>query len=247
MLGRLTDTSALRRQIVFALLGPAATCARRFGFQFDEFHRLSRSAYYEELREAGLTQLKTAKAFGVSPRTVATLALEHRLVLDENSLAIEHEIRLMTALAAGPATAEALQAVLPRVALPDLQQRLRALHAAGCVRLLETANGKVYEMSPGAVTLEGPEIESRLGALRILLGTVRNVVMARFFSPTAPAATARTFALYSTPELMATLADTTVVELRDRCLQADRAAREGDGGQTYTVALIVTPVDHSTR
>jgi DNA-binding transcriptional ArsR family regulator len=79
------------------------------------------------------------------------------------ALADESRRTVVETLAAGPATAGELAALLP-IARPGVSRHLRVLREAGLVQVRQDAQRRVYSLSPGPLA----EVDEWLGRYRAL-------------------------------------------------------------------------------
>jgi DNA-binding transcriptional ArsR family regulator len=79
------------------------------------------------------------------------------------ALADESRRTVVETLAAGPATAGELAALLP-IARPGVSRHLRVLREAGLVQVRQDAQRRVYSLSPGPLA----EVDQWLGRYRAL-------------------------------------------------------------------------------
>jgi hypothetical protein len=89
----------LQRHLLYAFLGPVASLAKRFRIPLEELERLTRLAYYEDLRKSNATHPEIAEMFGTSLRTVAGVSKHHRSDFLEPQEAVELIRRLEETLA----------------------------------------------------------------------------------------------------------------------------------------------------
>jgi hypothetical protein len=231
--------------LVYTLLQPAIAICRRFAMPLDVIEQLCRLAYYDALRQEGMTQAEVARAFGKSLRTVVAVGR----VFQSDFLAPVEEIRLNRRLeeelATGPLTAAEVAVRLEQDDEEQVQRLLDSLVGAGRAERVGNSEPAAYTLQERLQSLVRDDVNARLDGLRHQLEVVRRAVKARFLpngdgpSPSV----ARTLSFVGTEEDVAKMAEQLVRTMRLHAIDVEEAALEKGGYQRFGVTLAVAPLD----
>lgn len=188
------------RRLTYALMGPAARLAFRFGLGLADVRHLMDMAYFQEARRRGLKLQEVADLMGISISKAALLskALKENFVDDEVEAALPRRIEFM--LWAERLTLARMKQVLPydpkdvndAIKAMERDQRI-ARDLDGVYRLLIDTDRRVWDTWI-----------ARMDGVNNALKNVGNAVYARFFAPELPAF-ARTLTFRARPEDLAEL------------------------------------------
>lgn len=170
----------LERRVLYTMLAPCVNLARGFALPLKELAHLVETAYYHELKRAGLKQSDAADVLGVSSRKVVTLSRQlkeiFRAVELEGTLPRKIEFLLWT----GPQTEGRLRQFFHEHSDAEISASLGALQREGRVKRLNKRPAE-YLVEGRNFRLYKENWIARLDGLNNLLGNVRDVIRARFF------------------------------------------------------------------
>lgn len=170
----------LERRVLYTMLAPCVDLARGFSLPLKELGHLVETAYYHELKRAGLKQSDAADVLGVSSRKVVTLSRQlkeiFRAVELEGTLPRKIEFLLWT----GPQTEGRLRQFFHEHEDEEIEQALGTLLSEGRVKKLNKRPAE-YLVEGRHFRLYRENWIARLDGLNNLLGNVRDVIRARFF------------------------------------------------------------------
>ena len=189
----------LQQRVLYALLVPAVRLAHVFGVSLKDLRGLVDTAYFQELRSAGLTHQQISKALGVSKRTAVSLSRQAR----EQFVgpAVHHNLprRIEFMLGAEPMGEGRIHQLLPGVEPEDIRQALEELRAQGRVREIK---GRTLKFAPAASVRSLPRDTwiARIGGLNSFTENLTNAVFGRFFRD-EPRTFARTLTFHGGPQV----------------------------------------------
>jgi biotin operon repressor len=233
----------LRLHLVAAVLEPAVTLARLGGLSLDELHELTTQAYFNELRDRGLSWNQIARRLGRSRTTVATLAKRlrsHAPTLDTDRFDLQR--RVVALLAEGGAMKASEVARRLRKPRERVDEQLGILASDGV--LVESA-GK-FAVSVEWVELTGEDVERRVSALRHFTQSVAQVLYQRFLAPGDDGcAFARTLTFRS-PSARRTLtrAEATYRDVKRWVHDEDRDAESAEDSTELSVLFAIAERPH---
>lgn len=174
----------LRLRVVALALEPAMVLARAMTLSLDDVENLTRTAYFREYRERGLSLSQIAKRLRKSPRTTAELAKEAQeetassLLVRSERLLIRRQI--LRCLHRGPRSETQLRQALARFPKTAVDEEL--------LYLIEQ---KILDTDVHGVTVHGTMVdltddasEKRFASARHFMNVVTQTLFSRFFSNT---------------------------------------------------------------
>lgn len=179
------DSNVLGRQVLGALLRPAATIAKGLGLPLKTVGEAAELAYFRSVRQGHKTQAEVSQALDVSVRTVANLSrqMKRELLSRDAVVSLELTRKVEFLLWSEPLSELRIAQALPDVGPGDVTRALRTLIDEGRIK---RGGGRtpVYEAIRSATRLvDRKGWLSRLDGLHSLLETVANTVAARFLQP----------------------------------------------------------------
>ena len=195
----------LKQRVLYAMLLPAVRLAHAFGVSLKDLRGLVDSAYFQELRSAGLTHQEIAAALQVSKRTAVNLSRQTR----EQFIGprIHHNLprRIEFMLGAEPMGEGRVHQLLSEVELEDVRQALVELLEQGRIREVP---GRTLKYEPAATVRSLPRDTwmARIGGLNSFTENFTNAVFGRFFRD-EPRTFARTLTFRGGPRVFEALAD----------------------------------------
>ena len=174
------DDGELGERLIYALLRPAVRMAMRSRLPMKELIRLTKLAYFQELRARGLTLQETAESMNTSMPTAARLSRE----IKRNFLRpeIEHQLpqRIEFMLWAEPLSRARLHQLISDHPAADIDEALDAMLEEERIVVSPSSNDVFALESPG-VRLVRDSWFARIGSLNHILENLSNTVVTRFF------------------------------------------------------------------
>lgn len=242
-----TTVPELERQLLYALLRPAAALCRRFRVPLDSLEQLCRLAYYEALREGeGATQAEVAEAFGKSLRTVVSVEKQFRSDFLAPADAVKLSRRCEEVIATGPRSAAEVAA---HIGADEAETRraLEALAAASRARVTTDGDGSEprYELKERLLSLVRDDLRQRLDGLRHQLETISAAVSARFFDAAERPVLARTLSFVGAHDEVRALTERLVRHLRMEAIDVEEKALTGADYERFALTIAIAPTDRS--
>lgn len=233
----------LHERVVYALLRGVTRAARATRFPSKALGRLVELAYFHELRSTGRSVKAIGSWLGVSPRRAAQLskALRQAFVHAERAHTLPRRIEF--ALWAEPLGEGRIRQALGRdVSAADVRGALDALIGQGRVRRIE-GRTPTYAVTRGDSRMPRDTWLARIDALDHLVGTVADVVAARFFDGDARAF-ARTVSLRVRQRDRAELRRLYEDVIWPALERLDAAAADDPTAEAMNLALLWAPKDY---
>lgn len=236
----------LRQRVIYALLLPVTRLAHTFGVNLKALRGLLDTAYFQELRGAGLTHREIGDLLQVSERTAVKLSRQSREQYVAPSMLHNLPRRIEFMLGAEPMGHGRIRQLLPEVSPEHIDAAIGELLEQG--RVTEVP-GRTLKFTPAALARSLPRDTwlVRLGALNSFTENLTNAVFGRFFQA-EPRTFARTLTLRGGPETFETLdafyKDTILPGLRAMHRDHDKAYDAPDEMQQAQVSLCWAPYEH---
>jgi hypothetical protein len=234
-----TRRSELR--LVYSLLKPAIRLAERFRLPMRTMTDLVRLAYYEHLRERGLSNSEIALRLGQTERNVRSFGQRTRTEF----FAAEREVGALrdveNAIAAGAVDVDAIAQHLPELDRGELDEALSHLQREG--RIKRDAHGK-WTASHEYVVLSSEKFHHRIDAVNHFLDTSYRAIVQRLVLDNRQDARVKTISFSAVPQLLQRFLQRLEGELRrDIADLEEQATFDGDENRRYGIAFVCTPVD----
>ena len=177
-----SEQTDVRRRLTFALLRMPVELARRADVPAKMLEQWLRLAYFQALRQSGLTVAQASEVLKVSEPTAARLSRALRTDFLGLDVEAEHVLpkRIAFMLWAGPISRARLKQRLPDIEEKALNEALTRLLQEGRV-VLEEGRTPLYRLVDAEDRLVGSSWAARFGGLKSLLDNLRDVIEARFF------------------------------------------------------------------
>lgn len=234
-----------RLRVLYGLMLPVARLGFLFGTSLKTAGELMQMAAFHETRRRGLSTREIADRLSVSPRKVALLSrqLKQNFMHSEKAHELPRQIEFM--LWAGPLSAARVKQAMGDVEAADVDLALAALLDKGRIRHIPGRTDR-YEVVRTEYRLVSPDWLARIDGLQNLMGSVANVVYARFFRAESQAF-ARTVNLR--------IRDADIDELRrlyeetlwPALVALDDAARGCDDAHDIDVSVLWGPNEYTQR
>jgi hypothetical protein len=170
----------VQQRVIYSLLGPCVALAAEFDVPLEELVGWVRVAYFQHLRDRGLTLREASDKLGVSTRTSKRLsqALKVSFLRPE----IEHNlpVRIEFMLRAQPMSAARMAQVIHDVSPERVHAALDQLVAEERI-VPQRGRTTTYAVVRSVNSLVRDDWLARIGGLNSLLGNVKDTVLGRFF------------------------------------------------------------------
>ena len=239
-----TSFTEFKRRLVYTVLKPAVRLARMLRFPLGTVEELCRMAYFEEVRvRGGASQAETASLMGKSLRTIGSLERQFRsdFFAPERELELAREVE--STLSQVPLTLTEIQQQVPHLSLEDVTRLIESLLAVGRVSCIEAELGaESYVLDAKFVSLVEDNVSGKLDGLLNQLDVILEAIKSRFFNLSEHPAHARTLTFSADPSMMESLGDELILELRQRCIEAEELAIKHNINEQYAVTFVLTPI-----
>lgn len=169
-----------QQRIIYSLLGPSVALAAEFGVPLEELVGWVRVAYFQHLRDRGLTLREASDALGVSTRTTKRLSQALKVSFLRPELEHNLPVRIEFMLRAEAMSAARLAQVIRDVPDEAVHAAIDQLVAEGRI-VARAGRTTTYEVVRSVNSLVRDDWLARIGGLNSLLGNVKDTVLGRFF------------------------------------------------------------------
>ncbi len=188
----------MQRRVIHSMLLPVVRLARVFGVPVREVANFLQVAYFQELRNEGLTLREVSQRMDISMRSAARLSkqIKTNFFLPER----EHELprRIEFLLWYEPLSMPRIVRELPQVPVEDIESAMEQLLKEERI-VRHDGRTVTYAVSRGSSRIVRDRWTARIGALNSLLSNVCSVTYGRFFGG-HPRAFARTLSFRVRPQ-----------------------------------------------
>lgn len=195
----------LEQRVVFSLLRPAVALAAAFRVPLKELSRWVEVAYFEHLRQEGLTLQETSDLLDVNVRTAKRLSQQLKVHFLRPELEHNLLVKIEFMLRAEPMSLARLNQVLREIPEDAVREAVERLVAEG--RIVEQeGRTPTFRVVKSVNSLVRDTWLARIGGLNSLLENLADVAWGRFFDGD-PSTFARTLTFHVRPQDIPALVD----------------------------------------
>jgi len=213
----------LEQRVLFSLLRPAVALAAAFNVPLKEVARQVEVAYFEHLRQEGLTLQETSDLLDINVRTAKRLSQQLKVKFLRPELEHNLPVKLEFMLRAEPMSLARLNQVLREVPEDDVREAIQRLIAEGRI-VEEDGRTPTLHVVKSVNSLVRDTWLARIGGLNSLLENLADVTWGRFFDAD-PRTFARTLTFHVRPEQLGAL-QCAFDDLTARITALDEEARD---------------------
>ncbi len=229
----------VQQRVIYSLLGPCVALAAEFGVPLEELVGWVRVAYFQHLRERGLTLREASDRLGVSTRTSKRLSQALKVSFLRPELEHNLPVRIEFMLRAEPMSAARLAQVIHDVPAELVRSALEQLVAEERVQA-QSGRTTTYAVVRSVNSLVRDTWLARIGGLNSLLGNVKDTVLGRFFR-SDPTSLARTLSFRLAREGGVEALHEALGLLVDRIAALEEAA--GADAEPYRLSVVLAPYE----